>query len=204
MQRAVDRFTNLVTARLQGRELRGPVPKADGTQPEMSYRIDNITNPIASESGYDGIVGPATRGAIAYAMTVAGIIKRTNAPGVENGLAVTNVWAHPTRNDLMAEYSKEVASYLNGASDNFDALLAAYEARGTPAQTPVDKPDTLPYVVPLAAEKSSLAPIIATAAVMLGLTTIAAISAAKKKPDMLYADHPAPAFGRGKLRSRGW
>jgi hypothetical protein len=202
MQRAVDRFINLVTARLQGRTLRGLVAR-EGVQREESFTIDNIINPIASETGYDGIVGPSTAKYVAYALNVAGILKRTDDPDVENGVAVTNVWAHPTRRDLMAAYAKEVATYLNQVADNFDALVAAYEQRGRePAQTPVDNPDTLPYVVPLAVKPSVKAPIITAAAAMVGLTTIAALSAAKKKPAFLYERLPSPAFGMPARRRR--
>jgi hypothetical protein len=202
MQRAVDRFINLVTSRLQGRALRGIVAREDGTQEEMSITIDNLRDPIAKETGYDGIVGPSTRNYVAYAMTVAGILKRTDAPDVKNGVAVTNVWAHPTRPDLMAAYSKEIASYLDGVSRDFDALISAYEARKTPAQTPVDNPDTLPYVVPQAVQEPRVKlgrAIIGTAA-MLGVTTVGAIAAGKKKA-ALDAIRLGPALGRHRRRT---
>ena len=47
--------------------------------------------------------------------------------------------------------------------------------------------------------------IVLGAAAMLGMTTIGALAAGKKKPGFMY--EPSPALGRrgrGKLRPRGW
>lgn len=200
MQQAIDRLTNLATQQLAGRELRGPVPKADGTTPIESFKIDNITDPIKRRAGYDGIVGPDTRGAGVYAITIAGMLKKTP------NTATSIVFTHPTREDIWAAYSQETANYLNDVADNFATLMRAYEARDyVPAQTPLVA-DTIPYVVPKAAEKTKIGPIVVGAAAMLGATTIGALAAGKKKPGFMY--EPSPAFGRnrrgGKLRPRGW
>lgn len=198
LQRAVDRIIDLIpTNQLEGRQMRGQVPQADGTTRDEFFTVPSgLRSPIAAQSGIDGIVGPSTSRFAVLALTLAGMLKKFPNPGV--ALAFVS----PTRDDIFAKFSTEIANYLEDVAANFGPLLQAFEARGnTPVQTQLDV-KTIPYVVPLAAGRSNKGIIIGTAAAMVGLTAIAAVSAAKHKPDFAYADTPRPALGRRKRRSR--
>lgn len=208
MQSAIDRIINLIPANnLAGRQMQGQMPTGDGTTATQTFTVpSNLSSPIASQSGIDGIAGPSTMQFGVLALTLAGMLKSFPNPGI--ALAFVS----PTRTDLFAKFSQEIADYLNNVADNFPSLLAAFSERGnTPVQTQLDV-QTIPFVVPLAAQKTNLAPIITAAAAMIGLTAIGAVSAAKKKPDFMYEGDLSPTFGRrshglrsrGKLRPRGW
>lgn len=196
MQRAIDDLVNKSTDLLAGRELKGPVPQADGTTTDQSFRIENIRNPILRGPGYDGIVGDSTLRYGVYAITIAGLLKKT--PNAATSLAFVSI----TRSDIWAKYAREIAAYLNDVTNNFQSLHNAFLARGNQAaQTQLDA-KTIPYVVPLVTtKKSNKGLIIGTAATMLGLTAVAAVSAAKKKPAALYEEAYRPAFGRGRRRA---
>lgn len=199
MQRAADRIIDLIpTHGLAGRQMKGQMPTGDGNTAEQLFTVpSNLQSPIGAQSGYDGIVGPSTMQFTVLALTLAGMLKKFPNPGI--ALAFVS----PTRTDIFAKFSTEIADYLNDVADNFPTLLAAFNERGNiPVQTQLDV-ETIPFVVPLAAKKTNVAPIIVGAAAMIGLTTIAAVSAGKRKPDFMYG--PSPALGRrGKLRPRGW
>jgi hypothetical protein len=154
----------------------------------------NLTSPIRAASNYDGIVGSSTMSFTIMALGLAGALKKFPNAGI------SLAFVSPTRPDYFAKFSQEIADYLNDVANNFPALIAAYKERGNvPVQTHLDV-ETIPFVVPLAAEKRSIAPYIVAGAAMIGLTTIAALSAGKHKPDFLYT---APALGRGRhSRSR--
>lgn len=200
MQRAVDRIIDLIpTNSLAGRQMKGQMPTGDGTTTEQIFTVpSNLRSPIGAQAGYDGVVGASTMQFTVLALTLAGMLKKFPNPGI------SLAFVSPTRTDIYAKYSEEIDDYLNDVADHFPELLSQFNERGNvPVQTQLDV-STIPHVVPLAAErKSRVAPIVTAAAAMLGLTTVAAISSAKKKPDFLYT--PSPALGRrGKLRPRGW
>jgi len=200
MQRATDRLMNLIPAyNLGGREMKAPAPTGYGSSADTKFTIvDNGQNPIGSQSGYDGVNGPSTNGIVGQALVLAGALKQ-----IPNSTALAFV--SPNRVDISTEYAADIAKYLNGVADNFGSLLQAYQNRGNvPASTPLDV-STIPAVLPLVAQRSKIGPIIIGAAAMIGLTTIAALSAAKHKPDALYNDL-GPALGRRRRhhRLRGW
>lgn len=202
MQRAIDRIIDLIpTNSLAGRQLRGQMPTGDGSTTEQTFTVPgNLRSPIASGGGggVDGIVGDTTTKFGVIALTLAGMLKAFPNPGV--ALAFVS----PTRNDVWAEFSIEIADYLNSVAKNFAKLLDDFNNRGNvPVQTQLDV-STIPFVVPLAAQKSKKGMVIGAAAAMVGLTAIAAVAAGKKKPDFMYDSVPTPALGRGKLRPRGW
>jgi hypothetical protein len=202
LQRAADRIMNLIPANnLAGRQLRGQVPTGDGTTQEQTFTVPStIPNPIGSQSGYDGVAGESTMHFGTLALTLAGMLKAFPNP------AVSLAFVQPERTDIYAKFASEIAAYLNDVADNFGPLLDAFGARGNvPVQTQLDVA-TIPFVVPQAAQKSRKGAIIGTTVAMIGLTTIAAISAAKKKPHALYEEGFKPAFGRGGRRHapRGW
>jgi hypothetical protein len=205
MQRAIDRVIDLIPSNnLAGRQMKGQMPTGEGTTSEQIFTVPaNLRSPIASGGGggVDGIVGDTTTKFGVIALTLAGMLKAFPNPGIS--LAFVSI----TRNDIWAEFSNEIAAYLNGVADQFKTLLDAFDARGNvPIQTQLDV-KTIPFVVPLAAErKANVGAIIGTAVAMVGLTTVAAISAAKKKPVALYEEHYRPALGRGRRHSRprGW
>jgi hypothetical protein len=202
MQRAADRIIDLIpTNGLAGRQMKGQMPTGDGATTEQVFTVpSNLSSPIGAQSGYDGVVGPSTMQFTVLALTLAGMLKKFPNPGI--ALAFVS----PTRTDIFAKYSTEIADYLNDVADHFPTLLAAFSERGnTPVQTQLDVA-TIPFVVPQVAEKTKIGPIIVGAAAMLGATTIGALAAGKKKPGFMY--EPSPALGRnrrgGKLRPRGW
>lgn len=197
MQHAVDRIINLIpTNNLAGRQMKGQMPTGDGTTTEQTFTVPgNLSSPVGAQSGYDGVVGASTMQFGVLALTLGGMLKKFPNP------AVAAAFVSPTRTDLYAKYSTEIADYLNDVADHFPELLSQFQERGNvPVQTQLDV-STIPYVVPQAAERRSLAPVVVTAAAMVGLTTIGAVSAAKKKPGFAYK--LAPALGRGRRhRSR--
>lgn len=202
MQQAADRIINLIpTNNLAGRQMKGQMPTGDGSTAEQTFTVpSNLSSPIGAQSGYDGIVGPSTMQFTVLALTLAGMLKKFPNPGI------SLAFVSPTRTDIFAKYSTEIAAYLSDVADNFPSLLAAFAERGnTPVQTQLDVA-TIPYVVPQVAEKTKIGPIVVGAAAMLGATTIGALAAGKRKPGFMY--EPSPAFGRnrrgGKLRPRGW
>jgi len=200
MQRAIDRIIDQIpTNNLAGRQMQGQMPTGDGTTSEQPFTVpSNLRSPIASGGGggYDGIVGDTTTKYGVMAMTLAGMLKKFPNPGI------SLAFVSPTRNDIYAEYSTEIADYLNDVADNFQSLLTAFQERGnTPVQTHLDVA-TIPFVVPLVVQKTKIAPIVIGAAAMLGATTIGALAASKKKPGFMY--EPSPAFGRSRRRPRGW
>jgi hypothetical protein len=211
MQRAIDRVIDLIpTNALAGRQLKGQMPTGDGTTTEQTFTVpSNLKSPVGAASGYDGVVGDSTMKNGILALTLAGMLKAFPNPGI--ALAFVS----PTRTDIWTKFSAEIASYLNDVANNMGALVSAFNERGNvPIQTQLDV-ETIPFVVPLAGEKkSNLAPIITAAAAMIGLTAIAAVSAAKKKPDFAYEggdDFVRPAFGdrprgygRRSRHTRGW
>jgi len=204
MQRAIDRVMDQIpTNSLAGRELRGQMPTGDGTTSEQTFTVpSNLLSPIATGGGggIDGIVGDTTTKFGVLALTLAGMLKAFPNPGI------SAAFVSPTRNDVWAEFSTEIANYLNDVANNFPELLQAFEARGNvPIQTQLDV-STIPFVVPLAAQSNKTGLIIGTAAAMLGLTALAAVSAARHKPAMAYEDAYKPALGRGRRgrKSRGW
>jgi hypothetical protein len=197
MQAAADRIINVLptSTELVGREIKGEMPNGDGTTSMQTFPIPtNLTSPIRAASNYDGIVGSSTMSFTIMALGLAGALKKFPNAGI------SLAFVSPTRPDYFAKFSQEIADYLNDVANNFPALIAAYKERGNvPVQTHLDV-ETIPFVVPLAAEKRSIAPYIVAGAAMIGLTTIAALSAGKHKPDFLYT---APALGRGRhSRSR--
>lgn len=204
MQRAIDRVIDQIPANnLGGQTLKGQMPNGDGTTSEQTFPVPtNVTSPLArgGGGGVDGIVGDTTTKYGVLALTLAGMLKKFPNPGISAAFVA------PSRNDIWAEYSVEIASYLNDVADNFQSLLTAFHERDNkPIQTQLDVA-TIPFVVPKVAQKSRIAPIVLGAAAMLGMTTIGALAAGKKKPGFMYT--PSPAFGRnrrgGKLRPRGW
>lgn len=202
MQQAADRVIDLIpTNNLAGRQMKGQMPAGDGSTSEQMFTVpSNLRSPIGAQSGYDGVAGPSTMQFTVLALTLAGMLKKFPNPGI------SLAFVSPTRTDVFAKFSTEIADYLNNVADNFPSLLAAFSERGnTPVQTQLDVA-TIPFVVPLAAAKSRIAPIVLGAAAMFGMTTIGALAAGKKKPGFMY--EPSPALGRnrrgGKLRPRGW
>jgi hypothetical protein len=208
LQRAADRIMNAIPGfDLGGRQMKGPLPDGSGGTVDGVFTIvDNGKNPIGSRSGYDGTLGSSSLGFASQAMTLAGMLKKTPNP------ATALAFVSPAREDIYTKFAAEIATYLNDVADNFKTLLDAFDARGNvPAQTPLDV-RTIPFVVPLASEKGpNKGLIIGTAAAMVGLTALAAVSAAKKKPVALYEEGFKPAFGRGgrgrrtrRHEPRGW
>lgn len=197
MQRAADAVMNQIPAyNLGGQQMHAPLPTGDGTTTtEQTFTIvDNGHSPIGSQSGYDGINGPLTQGIVGQALILAGMLQQ-----VPDSVALAFV--SPARVDVYTMYATEIAAYLNDVSNNFDALLNAFKNRGdTPASTPLDV-TTIPAVVPAAAKKDrrKIAAIVGASAAMFGLTTVAAVSSAKKKPRMMY-DDIRPTLGRGRRR----
>ena len=199
MQAAADRIIDLIpTNNLAGRQMKGQMPSVEnpGATSEQTFTVPgNLTSPIRAASNYDGIVGTSTMSFTIMALGLAGMLKKFPNPGI--ALAIVS----PTRTDIFAKFSQEIADYLNDVANNFSPLLAAFQERGNvPVQTQLDV-ETIPFVVPLAAEKRSIAPFIVAGAAMIGLTTIAALSAGKHKPDFLYT---SSALGRGRRRARSW
>jgi hypothetical protein len=195
MQRAIDRIINAIpTNGLAGRTLKGQMPNGDGTTSEKSFPVpSNLSSPIArgGGGGYDGIVGDTSTKYGVMAMTLAGMLKKFPNPGI------SLAFVSPTRNDIYAEYSKEIADYLNDVADHMPELLAAFNERGNvPVQTHLDV-ETIPFVVPQVAQESRLGPILFGAAAMVGLTTIGALASGKHAPRKLYAE---PALGRKHRR----
>jgi hypothetical protein len=180
------------------------MPTGDGTTTLQRFTIPPTQrSPIATGGGggVDGIVGDTTTKFGVLALTLGGMLKKFPNPGISAAFVA------PARNDVWAEFSNEIAAYLNDVAENFRSLLAAFTARDNqPIQTQLDV-KTIPFVVPLAAQRSNKGVIIGAAVAMVGLTTIAAISAAKKKPVALYEEHHRPALGRRHRRHlapRGW
>lgn len=211
MQQAVDRLITLVNAGLRGQlsddQLCAEFPREDGSGTFSNCaRIGEIQdNPIATGGGggIDGIVGDSTRGPTALAITFAGALKQI--PNRNVAIAFIN----PLNNGILAEMSSEVAEYLNDVSNNFDTLVTAFKARNNqPVQTALDPTtiEALPFVKPGATRGPQTGLIIGTAAAMVGLTALAAVSAARHKPAMAYEDSYRPALGRGRRgrRSRSW
>lgn len=199
MQRAADRIMSLIpTNKLAGRQLRGQVPSGDGSTQEQTFTIpDTIPNPIGTQTGYDGTTGESTMHFTTLALTLAGMLKAFP------GSAISLAFVRPERTDIYTKYSAEIASYLNDVADNFKSLLDAFNARGNvPVQTQLDE-KTIPFVVPIVGQKKGKAKVIVgTAAAMIGLTAVAAVSAAKKKPAALYEESYRPALGRRRRSSR--
>lgn len=203
MQNAIDRIIDLIPSNnLAGRQMKGQMPTGEGSTSEQVFTVpSNLRSPIATGGGggVDGIVGDTTTKFGVIALTLAGMLKKFPNPGIS--LAFVSI----TRNDIWAEFSNEIAAYLNDVANNFRTLLDAFEARGNvPVQTQLDV-KTIPFVVPIAAQRNTKGAIIGAAVAMIGLTTIAAISAAKKKPVALYEESYRPALGRRRhLAPRGW
>jgi hypothetical protein len=208
MQQAIDRLIDQIPSNnLAGRTLQSQMPSGDGTTTSLqSFTVpSNLRSPIASGGGggIDGIVGDTTTKFGVLALTLAGMLKAFPDAGV------SAAFVSPTRNDVWAEFSSSIASYLNDVADNFPSLVNAFDARGNvPVQTQLDV-STIPFLVPLEAKRNTTAVIVGTAVMMVGLTTVAALSAAKKKPVALYEEHYKPALGRGRGRRgrsapRGW
>jgi hypothetical protein len=196
MQRAADRVIDLIpTNGLAGRQMKGQMPSGDGSTSEQIFTVpSNLMSPVGAQSGYDGVVGASTMQFTVLALTLAGMLKKFPNPGI--ALAFVS----PTRTDIYAKYSTEIADYLNDVADHFPALLSQFNERGNvPIQTQLDV-STIPFVVPKAGEqRSKWAPIVMGAAAMVGLTTVGAVAAGKHKPGFLYT---SPALGRRRSRSR--
>ncbi len=184
---------------LAGRQMKGQMPNGDGTTSEQTFTVpSNLQSPIASGGGggYDGIVGDTSTKYGVMAMTLAGMLKKFPNPGI------SLAFVSPTRNDIYAEYSTEIADYLNDVADHMPELLSQFNERGNvPVQTHLDV-TTIPFVVPLVAKESRLGPILVGAAAMIGLTTIGAVASGKHKPDFAYESSALGRKGRRSRRSR--
>ena len=189
MQRAVDAMINKIP------DWHNRVgQQANITGPDGVTTVKTINqlpaDPIAHEAGYDGVVGSSTAEYALAALILGGALK-----AIPN--TVAGAYIEPTAAN-MALYSQGIADYLNDVVQNWDTYLAAYQARDSRPATDPFTPATVQALAPyIPTTGVSKAAILGVAAAMLGLTTIAAISAAKHKPGMMY-DMPAPALGRGR------
>jgi hypothetical protein len=213
LQQATDLLMNQIplfedtrTAQQRGEPIKVKLP--DGSTEAVRIPAFPVNPVLSIGGGYDGIIGGGTMQFAAPAMLLAGAL---SAPPP----SVVPAFASPTAFTFVRDASA-IAGYFTEVAKNFGRLLAEMKARGnTPAATPL-VPETV-IVRPGSVEqkKSNLAPIVTAAAAMIGLTAIAAVSAAKKKPDFAYAsdtDFVRPALGdrprgygrRSRLRARGW
>lgn len=192
MQRAVDALINKIPVWHMKVGQQANITGPDGVTTVRT--IDPLgQSPIAMESGYDGLVGNSTGKYALAALILAGALKPI--PNTVAGAYIT-----PT-NANIAMYAHGIAEYLTDVNENFDSLLADYQARGRVPATDPFTPSSVPALAPyVPSPRKNTGVILGAAALMVGLTTVASISAAKKKPGSLYSDMPSPAFGRRRGR----
>ncbi len=154
-------------------------------------------NPIGSQAGYDGVVGPSTVGYATTALILAGALKQIP-------IAIGKPFIAPTEENITA-YAFGIAQYLDEVNSNFAQLLSDYKNRGRVPASDVFDPSTVPSLAPFVPPASKLSrngAIIGAAAAMMGIVGTASWNAARNKPHMMYDNDTAPAFGRRRRRNR--
>ncbi len=201
MQKAADRLMVLIPGfNLEGQQIVAQVPVGNGSTTEtkvITLTSDGFTAanpPIASRSGYDGIVGPSTLDVVGIALQIASALAQVP----DN---VVLAYVNPLGSDQYAINAAGIAQYLNSVVDNFAILLQAFKDRGDkPAETVLDIA-TIPQLQQQPLVHHTNVGVIVGSVAMVGLTMLGTVAAAKHKPTMMYNDLK-PALARRRRRRR--
>jgi hypothetical protein len=190
MQKAADNFLNvvpgfhfLVSQSGQQVQARTPDGKVYAIQdPIMLANIDKLSlepNPVFVEGGgYDGVVGPGSKGWILTAISIAGSL----APFPNN---VTQAFMSGGANADLALYASDIANYLNSVTQDYPNLIRSYMDQYRPA--PALVPEAMPAVAAaLGVKPSSNAGLLIGLglAVVLAIGIVAAVMTRKSEVPM--------------------